>query len=152
MIEGRQRAARAIVTALVALSVLGLGGGCEAKSSIEAAQTAIVAAQTAMPAVQTALPSIATQLQALLPGVGIEVKPTPEGVSNDAVTEVTILGTDSRGTISQLDPRSRQAAVSGALLLAAQYYPNATISLRVVDGAGTTLVSGTKAPGQAPAI
>jgi hypothetical protein len=152
MNNSRQRAGRAIVTSLVALSVLGFAGGCEAKSSIEAAQTAVVVAQTALPAMQTALPSIVTQLQAVLPGVGLDLKVTPEGVSNDAVTEVTLIGVDTRGTLSQLDARSRQAAAGGALLVAAQYYPNASISLRIVDSAGAIVVSGTKAPGQAPAI
>jgi hypothetical protein len=150
-----------------------LAGGCQAGSSLESAQTAITMAQTALPGLQTALPgvqataqagatlvsgvlsdpqAINAQLQALLAGVTIEAKTTPDGAANDAVTQVSVTGTDTRGTFAQMDARARQATATGAMLLLAQYYPNASIALTVVDGAGGSLLSGTKSPGQSPSV
>ena len=40
--------------------------------------------------------------------------------------------------------------VGGALLLLGQYFPNAAVSLVVVDSGGIMLGSGTKLPGEAP--
>jgi hypothetical protein len=178
--EPRQRAVCALVTSAVALGLLMSDAACDLSPSIQTAQTAVAAvqtfvpgAQTALPGLQTALPglqataqagatsvagvlgdsqAVATQLQALLAGVSIDLQTTPSGVSNDAVTQVTITGTDQRGTLSQMDPSTRQAAASTALLIGGQYFPNATISLSLVDGSGTQLLNGTKAPGQAPSI
>jgi hypothetical protein len=165
--------ARALGTSLVAFGLLTLAGGCQAGSSIEGAQTAISVAQTALPGLQTALPgvqataqagatlvsgvlpdpqAITAQLQALLAGVTIDARTTPEGAANDAVSQVSITGTDGRGAFAQLDGRMRQATATAAMLLVGQYYPNAAIALSVVDGAGETLVSGSKSPGQAPSV
>jgi hypothetical protein len=77
---------------------------------------------------------------------------TPEGAANDAVSQVNVTGTDTRGTFAQLDPRARQATAGAALSLLGQYYPNATIALKIVDGAGGSLLTGSKAPGQAPSL
>jgi hypothetical protein len=96
--------------------------------------------------------AINAQLQALLAGVTIDAKMSPDGAANDAVTQISVTGTDARGTFAQMDPRGRQATTMGALLLVGQYYPNAAVSLTVLDGSGATLASGTKAPGQAPSI
>ena len=173
MNERRQRVARALATSALALSILALAGGCEARSSIEAAQTAVSVGQTSLPGLQTALPglqataqagatlmggvlsdprAINAQLQALLAGSTVEVKTAPDGAANESVTSVTVMGTDSQGNFAQLDTRSRQTTSSGALLVLGQYFPKASISLTVVDGGGVTLISGTKAPGQLPAF
>jgi len=140
--QARQRA-------LCGLALLVLACGCEARSSVEAAQTAVVAVQTVVPISQSTL---STALQGLLAGANLSVSTSPEGASNDAITDVSISATDTQNALAQIDPRARQAAVSGALGLAAQYYPNATISLTVTDTSGTTLVSGSKAPGQAASV
>ena len=168
------------MTSVVALGILALAGGCEARSSIDAAQTAVAVGQTSLPGLQTALPGLQTalpglqataqagatlvggvlsdpraisaQLQALLAGATVDVKTAPEGAANDAVSSVTVMGTDAQGNFAQLDTRSRQATSSGALLVLGQYFPKADISLTVVDGGGSTLISGTKAPGQLPAV
>jgi hypothetical protein len=171
--ERRQRVAPALGTGIAALGLLTLVAGCQAGSSIESAQTAIAVAQTALPGLQTALPgvqataqagatlissvlsdplAINAQLQALLAGVTIDAKLTPDGATNDAVSQIDVTGTDARGTFARLDGRARQATTTGALLLVGQYYPNATVTLMVVDGVGGTLASGSKAPGQAPSL
>ena len=165
--------APALATGIAALGLLTLVSGCQAGSSVESAQTAIAVAQTALPGLQTALPgvqataqagatlissvlsdplAINAQLQALLAGVTIDARTTPDGAPNDAVNQVNVTGTDARGTFAQLDGRTRGATMTGALLLVGQYYPNATVSLTVVDSAGGTLASGSKAPGQAPSV
>jgi hypothetical protein len=144
-----------------------------AQTAVTGAQTAVSAVQTLVPGAQTALPglqatiqagatsvagaladpqTVATQLQALLAGASIDLKATPAGASNDAVTQVAITGTDTRGTFGQLDPSTRQATAGAALQIGGQYFPNATISLSVVDSTGNSLLSGSKAPGQAPSI
>jgi hypothetical protein len=164
---------RACVIGLVALGALALASGCGAKTSAEGAQTAIAAAQTALPGIQSALPgvqataeagatavagvltdaqAITGQLQVLLAGANVEIKTMPAGAANDAITDVTISGTDARGALAQLDSGARQAAVSAAMTVVAQYYPKATITITVRDTAGAPLVSGTKALGQAPAF
>src|SRR5438270_310417 len=88
VVEPRQRAL-VIAAMLIAL----LGSGCQARSSVEAAQTAVVVAQTAVPA----LPSIGDQIRPLLPGVAVDVHTAPPDAPNDAVTEVSISGSDSSG-------------------------------------------------------
>jgi hypothetical protein len=171
--ERRQRVTPALVTSIIALGLLTLVGGCQAGSSVEGAQTAIAMAQTALPGFQTALPgvqataqagatlissvlsdplAINAQLQALLAGVTIDAHATPDGAANEAVSQVSVTGTDARGTFAQLDPLSRQATTTGALMLIGQYYPNALVTLTVVDGAGGKLASGSKTPGQAPSL
>ena len=124
--------------AVIALSV----AGCQARSSVEAAQTAVVAAQTALPVAQVGL----GQLETLLGGASVSVKTTPDGADGSSVTDVAITGTDTRGSLSQLDPTARQAGAEAALALVAQHYPNAKITLTVVDAAGATLVSATRMP------
>ena len=107
-----------------------------AQTAVTSAQTAVSAVQTLVPGAQTALPglqatvqagatsvagvlgdpqAVATQLQPLLAGASIDVKTTPAGASNDAVTQVTITGTDTRGTFGQLDPSTRQATAQRRL-------------------------------------
>jgi hypothetical protein len=171
--ERRQRTAPSLITAVGILALLGAGSGCEARSSAEAALTAVSLAQTALPGVQTALPgvqataqagatavigvlndpqAINAQLQLLLVGASIEVATTPPGASNETVTDVTVKATDGRGSFAQLDGRARQAAVAAAMLAVAQYYPNAAVSLTLMDGSGSVLQTGSKGVGQAPAI
>ncbi|HEX8969780.1 MAG TPA: hypothetical protein VF937_17995 [Chloroflexota bacterium] len=166
MNKGRQRAVPGLVAFLAALAALAAGSGCEARSSVEAAQTAIVAAQTVVPGAQaTALAgatlvsgaladsqAILAMLQPLLAGASVELTKEPSDAANDAVTDVSIAATDSLGSFAQIDPASRQAAARAALALAGAYYPNATISLSVVDGSGASLVSGTRAAGEAPLL
>jgi hypothetical protein len=144
----------------------GLIGGCQAQGSVEAARTAIVAAQTVLPGAQATAQSAATavsgalsdspsalgNLQLLLGGASLEVSTTPADAANEAVTDLSIEGTDAAGQLAQLDSRTRQAAAITALLLASQYYPNANISLKVVDASGAALLRGTKAPGQPAAV
>ena len=110
---------------------------------MEAAQTAVAIAQTAVPALPTGLPSIADQLRPLLGNASVDIRTTPEDAVNDAVTNLTITGTDITGTLSQLDARARDGAASAALLLASRYYPKATIVLDVRDASGATLVHAT---------
>jgi hypothetical protein len=158
---------------MVALGLLVLDCACDIGPSVQRAQTAVTAVQTLAPGAQTALPglqataqagatsvagvladsqTIAGQLQGLLAGVSVDVQTAPAGASNDAVTQVRITGADTRGTFAQLDPSARQAAAGAAMQIGGQYFPNATISLSVVDGAGNMLLSANKAPGQAPSI
>jgi hypothetical protein len=164
MNEPRQRTAYPLLGALTLLSTLAVG--CQARGTVEAAQTAVVVAQTALPGAHATAQAAATaasgalsdsqsvlgSLQALLSGATLEVKTTPSDAANEAVTAVTIEGTDAHEGLTQVDARARQAAAATALVLASQYYPNATISLNVVDGSGTSLLKGTKAPGQVPAF
>jgi hypothetical protein len=128
----RQRAV--LVVALLAT-------GCQARTSMEAAQTAVAVAQTAVPA----LPSVGDQIRPLLPGVAIDVRTTPPDASNDAVTEVAITGTDSSGTFAQLDSRARDATSSAALELASRYYPNASIVIDIKDASGADVLHATRA-------
>jgi hypothetical protein len=162
----RQRSGDAWLFTGLLLAVLVLVSGCEARSSVEAAQTAVVAAQTALPgaqataqagatlvsiAVSNAQPLVST-LQGLMAGVAMQVHITPDGADAQSATSVDIQGTDQQGTLGQVDARARQAAVSAALLAAAQYYPKATITLKVDDASGVSLVSGSLAPGQSPSV
>jgi hypothetical protein len=128
------------------LAVLAISG-CQARSSVEAAQTAVTAAQTVV-----SESGVLPRLQSVLVGSNVEVRTSPDGATNDAVTDVTITATDADGRLAQIDPRARQAAVAAALAAAGQTYPNATISLEVVDGSGIALISGSKAPGEAPTV
>ena len=146
--------------------MLGWASGCQAGTSIQAAQTAITAAQTVLPGAQATAQAGATlvsgafsnsqparnALRGLLSGATLEVKTTPDGVDNAAVTNVTIDATDAQGALGQIDPHARQAAGVAALLSAAQYYPNAAIELKVVDASGAVLLNGSVAPGQLPAV
>ena len=143
--KARQRSALALLCASVALGAL---TGCQARSSIEAAQTAVVAVQTALPSVQAPVPG----LEALLAGASIDVNVSPRDAAPDAVSEVTIHGTDSLGTLGQLDERAREAAASAAVLAVSRYYPNANVSLTIVDTSGAVLVSARAAAGQPPSV
>jgi len=167
------RVAPALGTGIVTLGLLTLVAGCQAGSSIESAQTAIVVAQTALPGLQTALPgvqataqagrrssaallsdplAISAQLQALLAGVTIDARLTPDGATNDAVSQINVTGTDARGTFARLDGAPARRRPRARCCWFGQYYPNAMVTLTVVDGVGGTLASGSKAPGQAPAL
>jgi hypothetical protein len=160
------------------LGVLVLSSGCDVGASVGGAQTAVVAAQTAVNVAQTALPglqtslpgiqataqagatqvaavlsdpqAINTQLQLVLAGATIVVTPKPADAANDAVNELAIVGTDTHGTLTQMNPSTREATAGVALRLAAQYYPKATIYLALVDSQGGPLLSGSKAPGADP--
>jgi hypothetical protein len=135
--------------ALVVVCTCAVVAGCQARSTPEAVQTAIGVAQaaaTALPDTQGLLPS----LQLLLGGVSLDVKTAPDGAAKEWVTEVQIRGTDATGTLTQLDERARQTAVAAALAAAAQYYPNATISLTVVDGSGASVLTARKPQGKPP--
>lgn len=145
MNRGRQRAALAAVGVLLGLGLL---TGCQAQSSVEAAQTALVVGQTALATVQP----YAVMLQGTLAGANVDVKTSPDGAQPQDVTSVSIKATDARGNLVQVDARARQAAASAALLAASQYFPNATIALNVVDASGNTLISGSMAPGQSPSV
>jgi hypothetical protein len=138
---------RALVFGLVTVACLGLtSAGCQAQSSIQAAQTAIVVGQTALATVQ---PVVVT-LQGALAGAKLEVTTRPDGAPPQEVTDVDIQATE--GNLGELDPQARRAAASAALVAASRYFPNATITLNVLDGGGTTLLSGTVAPGQQPSV
>jgi hypothetical protein len=162
MSQRRQRAGLAGVAVLLPLLI---GTACQARSSVEAAQTAIVAAQTVLPGAQATAQAGATLvssalgsvpvtsvLQALLNGTDVQVTITPDGAAPDAATAVTLEGTDVQGSLGQLDPSVRRAAAETALRTATQYFPNATISMTVKDASGGTLVSGSVAPGQTPSV
>ena len=156
----------ALVSAAIVLGMLALANGCQAGTSIEAAETAIIAAQTVLPGAQATAQAGATlvsgalsnsqpalnALRSLLSGATLDVKTTPDGAENAAVTNVTIDATDAQGALSQIDPHARQAAGLATLLSAAQYYPNAAIDLNVVDASGAVLLSGSVAPGQLPTV
>ena len=169
-----------MVAGFVVLGALALNSGCDIGASVGGTQTAVVVAQTAVGIAQTALPGLQTslpgiqataqagatqvaavlsdpqainaQLQLLLAGATIDARPTPAGVANDAVTELAITATDTRNTLAPMDSTTRQATAGAALLLVAQYYPKATISLTLLDSKGGPLLSGTKAPGESPAF
>lgn len=165
--------APALVTSLVALGALAFCNACEARGSIDGAQTAIAVAQTALPGVQTVLPgvqataqagatvvagvlgdprAVTLQAQALLAGAQVQLVVEPGGSGNDAATGVVVNASDAQGTFGQLDARARQAAGGAVLVLVGQYYPNATVELSVADATGTLLLTGRRAPGQAPAV
>ena len=78
----RQRALVLICGGVVVL----LMGGCQARSSAEAAQTAIAVAQTAIPALPTGLPSAVDQIRPLLAGASLDVHTTPPDAANDGLT------------------------------------------------------------------
>jgi hypothetical protein len=171
---------RPLVTGLVILGALTLNSGCDvgasvggAQTAVTAAQTAVGVAQTALPALQTSLPGIQataqagatqvaavlsdpqainTQLQVLLAGATVVVKPTPADATGSDVTQLDITATDTRGTLAPMDASARQATAGAALLLVGQYYPKAAISLTLVDPKGGPILSGTKAPGEGPAF
>jgi hypothetical protein len=149
------------MTGLSTLVVLGLSVACEARSSLEGAQTAVAVAQTAVPAIQTALPgaqataeagatlvsvvlssreTVVTGVQVLLAGSTVDLKTTPDGVAKEAVTQVAVIATDTRGTFAQLDRQARQYAAAAARTLVSRYYPNASVSLMVVDSTGASLI------------
>jgi hypothetical protein len=155
---------RQAAVAVAVLATMVCLTACQASSSIDAAQTAIVAAQTVLPgaqataqagatlvsiAVANAQPVVAT-LQAMLQGVSVQVKITPEDAQPDAVTNVSIEGIDAQNRLSQVDTLTRNAAATAALAAAQQYYPKATISLKVSDASGASLLQGSVAPGQTP--
>jgi hypothetical protein len=151
---------------LALLAVLMLSTACQARSSVEAAQTAVVVAQTVVPGAQaTALAGatlvsgalgnaqpVATVLQAALQGADVRVTTTPDGAGPDAATAVGVDAIDAQGALGQMDALTRQVAVSAALVAASQYFPNATITLVVKDPAGKTVVSGSVGPGQTPNV
>jgi len=163
MFQARQRTT---VTTLVVLAGLVIGSACQAQSSIQAAQTAIVAGQTALPGAQATAQAGATlvssalsnaqplagTLQALLQGASVTVHTTPDGAAPDAATQVDITAVDAQGTLAQVSPTVRNAAVAAGLQSAAQYYPKATITLVVNDASGGTVVRGSVRPGQTPSI
>lgn len=155
-----------VVAVAGVLASLVIGTACQARSSVEAAQTAIVAAQTVLPGAQATAQAGATavsgvlangqpvliMLQSVLQGANIQVQTAPDGAAPDAVTSVAIDGMDAQGTLAQLDPNVRKAAALAALQTAAQYYPQATITLTVKDSSGAALISGRAAPGQSPSV
>jgi hypothetical protein len=122
--------------------------GCQAQSSVEAAQTAIVVGQAAFATVQPAV----VMLQGTLAGAKLDVKTTPDNALPQDVTSVDIQATDAQGHLSQVDAQARRAAATAALLAASQYFPNATIALEVLNGDGATLVSGNVSPGMQPSV
>ncbi len=122
--------------------------GCQAQSSVEAAQTALVVGQSALATVQPYM----VMLQGALAGASLDVKITPEGALPQDATDVHIQATDAQGNLAQVDTATRQAAANAALLAASQYFPNATIQLNVVDASGAILVTGSKVPGQTPSV
>ncbi len=121
---------------------------CQAQNSVQAAQTAIVVGQQAL---ATAQPYMSI-VQGALAGADLKVKTTPDGALPPDITDVSIQATDAQGNLTQVDPSTRQAAATAALLAASQYFPKATIELAVLDAQGTTLVSGSVAPGQSPSV
>jgi hypothetical protein len=160
-----RRRQRISSTGLAVLMLLA-ASACEAGPSVQAAQTAVVAAQTALPAAQgtaqaaattvsvavaNAQPIVAT-LQGLLAGAAVQIKTTPDGADPASATGVDVEGTDAQGRLAQVDERTRQAAVSAALLAASQYFPKATITVKVDDASGATIVSGSVSPGQQPTV
>jgi hypothetical protein len=126
---------------VIALLFLTVGAGCEARSSVDAAQTAVALTQTYLPAVQGSLP-----------GTTVDFKVSPENADAASATDVAITATDADGTLGQMDARARQAATYAALLAAAQYYPHARISLTVVDGTGNAVIAATKPAGGQPSV
>ena len=180
MKKSRQRDVWPLLAGVAVLGVLCVCGGCDARSSVEAAQTAVIAVQTVatdgqsvVVNAQTALPGaqataqagatlvssafagsqvIVTTLQGLFSGATLDVHVTPDGAANDAATAVSINLTDVSGNVAQLDPTTREAAALAALTAASEYYPNASIMLVVVTSSGTPLIGGSKLPGQAASI
>jgi hypothetical protein len=163
---GRQRAARAIVGSFLTLGMLATGTACDAGNSVEAAQTAVIAARTVLPGAQATVQAGATlvsnalstvqpviaMVRGMLQGVSVNVSTTPSDAQPADVADVSIEGTDSQGRLGQLDAQTRETAARAALVAVSQYYPKATIVLKVVDGSGNTLIDGSVAPGQAPSI
>jgi hypothetical protein len=165
-VTGRQRVVRPILAALIVFGVLASGAACGANNSLEAAQTAVVAAQTVLPGAQATAQAGATlvsnavtiaqpvflALQGLLQGVSLNVTTSPPGAESNAVTDVSIQGTDTDGRLVAIDAQTRQTAAAAALVAVGQYYPKANVSLTVVDASGNTLVSGNLSPGQSPTV
>jgi len=166
VVTGRQRAVQPLLGALLTLGVLVGATACEANNSVEAAQTAVVVAQTVVPGAQATVQAGATivgnavsvaqpvflAVQGLLQGVSLNITTAPAGADSSSVTDVSIQGTDNQGRLAQIDVQTRQTAASAALVAVSQYYPRANVALKIVDGSGVTLVSGSLAPGQSPSV
>lgn len=155
------------------LGALAGTGACEARTSVEGAQTAVAVAQTSLPGIQTVIPNVQAtaqigatlvsglladpqainiQVKALLAGSTIEIATTPANAPNERVSTVEVKATDTQGTFGQIDGRGRQAALIASLLLLGQYYPDASIAVRVLDANGTALIQGSKLPGEQPSL
>jgi hypothetical protein len=91
-------------------------------------------------------------VQGLLRDISVKITTVPDGAQPADVTDVSIDGTDNQGKLGQIDLQTRQTAAAAALVAVSQYYPKATVTLDVVDGSGNTLVSGSMAPGEQPAV
>jgi hypothetical protein len=166
VVMDRQRAIRPVAAALLTVGVLAGATACGADNSLEAAQTAVTVAQTVVPRAQATAQSGATlvsnaittaqpvilMVQGLLRDISIKITTVPDGAQPADVTDVSIDGTDNQGRLGQIDAETRQTAAAAALVAVSQYYPKATVTLDVVDGSGNTLVSGSMAPGEQPAV
>jgi hypothetical protein len=158
MNKPRQR--RRHVAALIGLAgVLGAAACSQAASNdVRSAATAFAGVQATVQPVGTRVADALSRLQptdlgrliGTTMGANVEITIAPPGAPNDQVTQATLNGTDRTGAFGRLDDQARRSFAGAALQLARQAYPKATITLKVVDGAGTSLLAATFPPGGQP--
>ena len=132
-----------------------------AQSALSGARTAVSGAQTVVPAAQSTLQAAATavspQVQYITGilttilggGVQLQLEQQPPEVANTQVTNVHLRATDASGTFAKLDRDGREKTAEAVLFATSQFYPQATVDLLIVDGANRTLMTGSRAPGEA---
>ena len=134
------------------------------EGALSGARTAVTGAQTVLPAaqgtVQAAATAVSPQVQYVLGiltsilggGVQVQMEQQPPDAPNTQVKTVRLRATDARGAYASLDRNGREKTAEAVLLATSQFYPQATIDLLIVDGADRTLMTGSRAPGQAPKL
>jgi hypothetical protein len=148
-------------------ALIGMAGVLCAAACSQAASNDVRSAATAFAGVQATVQPVSTRvadaLSRLQPsdlgrligttmGANVEITLTPPGAPNDQVTQATLDGTDRTGAFGRLDDQARRSFAGAALQLARQAYPQATITLNVVDSSGTSLLAATYPPGGQPAF
>ena len=140
-----------------------------AATAISGAQQAVSTAQTALPAVQataeaitTAAANVATnsQVQYVLGiltsilggGVRLDVDQQPPNVPPSQVITLKLQATDASGTFAALDQQGQEKTVAATLIAAAQFYPQASMQLTVLDGQNRPLMLGSREPGSPPKV
>jgi hypothetical protein len=140
-----------------------------AATAISGAQQAVSTAQTALPAAQTTAQAFATtvataatssQVQYVLGilttilggGVKLDLEQEPPNVPPAQVITLKMRATDASGTFAALAEDGQAKTIAATLIAAAQFYPQASIQLTVLDGQNRPLMLGTREPGSPPKV
>jgi hypothetical protein len=155
-------AGAAVSTGLVAFGILAAGActpvsptpGTASPTSTPLPPAPLAEARTAVSAAATAVsPQVDYVLQVLRgilgSGVQVQIEQDPPGAPNSQVTNVRVRATDASGAFARLDRDGREKTAEVVLFAAGQFYPQATVDLLIVDGSDHTLLTGSRAPGQA---